>query len=68
MRFKDLRNKIAEAMMSTDTYGGYVAGTKVGPMDSQDNAVDTPEASVHQLTQRELQRLNTFVGALQTKH
>ena len=67
MRFKDLRKKLAEALLPTDTYGGYVAGTKVGSMDTQDNAVDNVNASVHQLSQRELQRLNTFVGALEAK-
>lgn len=67
MRFKDLRKKIEEAMLPTDSYGGYVSGTKVGPMDSQDNAVDAPEASIHQLTIKEIQRLNTFVGAAECK-
>jgi hypothetical protein len=67
MRFKDLRKKIEEAMLPTDTYGGYVSGTRVGPVDSQDNAVDSPEASVHQLTVKEINRLNTFVGAMEDK-
>jgi len=67
MRFKVLKKKLTEGLLQTDTYGGYVAGTKIGPMDTQDNAVDTPDASVHQLSQRELQRLNTFVGAVEAK-
>lgn len=67
MRFKDLRKKIEEAMLPTDYYGGYVAGTRVGPLDSQDNAVDAPEASVHQLSMKEIARLNTFVGAVEEK-
>lgn len=67
MRFKDLRKKLAEGLFTADTYGGYVVGTKVGPMDTQDNAVDQPEASVHQLSQKEIQRLNTFVGAVEGK-
>ena len=67
MRFKDLRKKIEEAMLPTDYYGGYVVGTKVGPLDSQDNAVDAPEASVHKLTHQELKRLNTFLGASEDK-
>jgi len=67
MRFKDLRTKLAEGLLPTDVYGGYVGGTKIGPMDSSDNAVDTPNASIHQLSQRELQRLNTFVGAVEAK-
>ena len=67
MRFKDLRKKIEEAMLPTDSYGGYVSGTKIGPMDTQDNAIDSPEASVHQLSMKEIQRLNTFVGAMECK-
>lgn len=67
MRFKDLRKKIDEAMLPTDYYGGYVVGTRVGPLDSQDNAVDAPEASVHKLTHQELRRLNTFLGASEDK-
>ena len=67
MRFKDLRKKIEESMLPTDYYGGYVSGTRVGPLDSQDNAVDSPEASVHQLTVKEITRLNTFVGAAEGK-
>jgi len=67
MRFKDLRKKIEEGMFPTDAYGGYVSGTRVGPLDSQDNAVDAPEASIHQLSAKEIDRLNTFVGAVENK-
>jgi hypothetical protein len=67
MRFKDLRKKLAEGLPTSDTYGGYVVGTKVGPMDSQDNAVDKVNTSVHQLSVQELRRLNTFVGAMEDK-
>jgi hypothetical protein len=67
MRFKDLRKKIEEAMLPTDVYGGYVSGTRVGPLDSQDNAVDAPETSIHQLSAKEIDRLNTFVGAVEDK-
>jgi hypothetical protein len=67
MRFKDLRKKIEEGMFPTDAYGGYVSGTRVGPLDSQDNAVDAPEASIHQLSMKEIDRLNTFVGAMEDK-
>jgi len=36
-------------------------------LNSQDNAVDSPEASVHQLTVKEITRLNTLLGAAEGK-
>jgi hypothetical protein len=62
MRFKELRKKLREAFQTVPT---VTAGYKVGPMDG-DNAVDF-NANLGDLSEKNLDKINAFVGALCAK-